>query len=67
MSVFRTALPHRSEMNEFPSNFGTKKTMCTMGCLEIVNSAKVTICPILTNTESNNLKFQNILKEEWNL
>ena len=37
----------RSEMNDFPSNFGNK-TLCTMGCLEVLNSEHVTTCPRLT-------------------
>ena len=37
-----------SEMNDFPSNVGDK-TLCTIGCLEILNSEHVTMCPGLTN------------------
>ena len=47
----------RSEMNDFPSKF-YDKTVCTMGCLEILNS----VCPELTNKGSNsvNIKIKNI-------
>ena len=51
----------RSKMNEFPSNFGDK-TLCTMGCLEILNSEHVTVCPELTNKGNNSVEYKNILK-----
>ena len=52
----------RSEINEFPNHFGDK-TLCTMGCLEILNSDHVTIYPRLKNKGSSNLDFKNIFKE----
>ena len=42
----------RSEMNDFPSNYGNK-TLCTMGCLEILNSEYVTICPRINKKRKN--------------
>ena len=44
-------------MNDFPSNFGDK-TLCTIGCLEILNSEHVTMCPGLTNKWSNSLEYK---------
>ena len=55
-----------SEMNDFPSNFGDK-TLCTMGCLEILNSEHVTVCPELTNKGSNSVEYKNILKGSMKL
>ena len=34
----------RSEMNDFPSNY-CNKTLCTMGCLDMLNSEHVTLWP----------------------
>ena len=42
----------RSEMIDFPSNYGNK-TLCTIGCLEILNSEYVTICPRINKKRKN--------------
>ena len=56
----------RSEMNDFPSNFGNK-TLCTMGCLEVLNSEHVTSCPRLTEKGNKIPEYNNILKGSMKL
>ena len=56
----------RSELNDFPSNFGNK-TLCTTGCLEVLNSEHVTTCPELTETGNINLEYNNLLKGSMKL
>ena len=56
----------RSEMNDFPSNFGNT-TMCTMGCLEILNIEHVITCPRLTETGKTISKYNNILNGSMKL
>ena len=50
----------RTEMNDFPCNFGYK-TDCDMGCKQILNSEHMLTCLAL-NEEETNLKYENILK-----
>ena len=50
----------RSEMNDFPSNYGNK-TFCTMGCLEILNSEHVTMCPRINEKGKTIFEYKNIL------
>ena len=51
----------RTEMDDFPCNFGNK-TNCDMGCKEVLNSEHLLTC-VAINKEETILKFENILKE----
>ena len=50
----------RTEMDDFPCNFGNK-TYCDMGCKEILNSEHLLTCSAL-NEENNEYEFMNILQ-----
>ena len=47
-------------MDDFPCNFGNK-TICNMGCKDILNSEHLLRCPAI-NQEKNEYDFKNILQ-----
>ena len=55
----------RSEMDDYPSNFGNK-TKCDMGCSETLNSEHILVCSILNEKDTNFLRYEHILKGTMN-